>query len=294
MELNQIEYFLAVVDHNGINAAATALDLAQPTISQAIRGLERDLGVQLFHRIGRGMVLTSAGHSLVGPARRILRDVVAAEGSLVDAAGRPRGRLDILATPAVSADPAARLVGAFRQEFPRVFIRLGDLRDEATGASQLREGHCEIVVCHLPLQDSDGLDTCELGTHEWWLVLPPGSPPPPDPLPLTALPDVPHVVVPRGGSQAGEIEHAAATAGRTIRADAVLQHREARLPFVLAGVGATFLERSIAEAAAARGAVVRALEPRISRTYGLVYDSSALSPAGRAFVELARSSVPRA
>jgi DNA-binding transcriptional LysR family regulator len=292
VDLHQIKYFLAVVDHNGINAAATVLDVAQPTISQAIQGLERELGVPLFHRIGRGMVLTSAGHSLVGPARRILRDVVAAEGSLVDAAGRPRGRLDIFTMPALSADPVARLVGAFRKEFPKVSIRIGDLRDEATATSLIREGHCEIVVCHLPAMDQAGLDVCELGVQEYWLVLPPGSAAPADdPLPLSALPDIPQVTVPRGSSLAvGEIERAVAAAGRAITPSVVVEHREARLPFVLAGVGGTFLERSMAEAAAARGAVVRSLEPRISRGYGLVYDCAALSPAGRAFVELARGS----
>lgn len=289
MELNQIEYFLAVVEHNGINAAATALDLAQPTISQAIRGLERDLGVQLFHRIGRGMVLTSAGHSLVGPARRILRDVVAAEGSLVDAAGRPRGRLDIVALAALSAHPVAHLVAAFRHEYPTVSIRIGDLRDEAQATSLIRDGHCEMVISFLPLLDSADLDVLELGTQDWWLAFPPGTElPEDDPLPLSALPDLPHVIVPRGASQAGEIEQAVVAAGRVIKPVAVVEHREARLPFVLAGVGGTFLERSTAETAAARGAVVRAVTPQLSRTYGLVYDSSGLSPAGRAFVELAR------
>jgi DNA-binding transcriptional LysR family regulator len=296
VDLHQIEYFLTVVDHKGINAAATALDLAQPTISQAIHSLERELGVPLFHRIGRGMVLTSAGHSLVGPARRILRDVVAAEGSLVDATGRSRGRLDLYAMSALSADPVARLVGAFRREFPEVLIRIGDLRDEAVAASLIREGHCEIVVCHLPMTDRVGLDVCELGIQEYWLVLPPGSPMPPDgPLPLSALPDIPQVIVPRGSSQAaGEIEQAVAAAGRALCPSVVVEHREARLPFVLAGMGATFLERSMAEAAVARGATARSVEPRISRAYGLVYDSDALSPAGRAFVELARASAPGA
>ncbi|MEV0149893.1 MULTISPECIES: LysR family transcriptional regulator [unclassified Nonomuraea] len=292
MDLHQIQYFLAVVDHNGVNAAATVLDVAQPTISHAIQGLERELGVPLFHRIRRGMVLTSAGHSLVGPARRVLRDVVAAEGSLVDAAGRPRGRLDVFAMPALSADPVARLVGAFRREFPKVSIRIGDLRDEAMATSLIREGHCEIVVCHLPATDPAGLDVHELGVQEYWLVLPPGSPvPADDPLPLSELPDIPQVTVPRGSSLAvGEIEQAVAAAGRAISPSVVVEHREARLPFVLAGLGATFLERSMAEAAAARGAVVRSLKPGISRAYGLVYDSGALSPAGRAFVELARAS----
>ena len=295
MDLHQVEYFLAVVDHNGINAAASALDVAQPTISHAVRALERELGVQLFHRIGRGMVLTSAGHSMVGPARRILRDVIVAEGTLVDAAGRQRGRLDIFAMPALSVDPVARLVGTFRQEFPGVRVRIGYLRDETTGASLIRDGHCEIVVCHLPTAGSLGLDVCELGAQEWWLAFPPGAQlPPANPLPLSALPDLPHVIVPRGFPQADEVEEAVTAAGKVVRAASVVHHLEARLPFVLAGVGGTFMERSRAEASLARGTVVRAVEPRISRAYGLVYDGSTLSPAGRAFVELARSRAPRA
>src|SRR5262249_35189913 len=113
MDLHQLEYFLAVADQKTVNAAAASLGVAQPTISQALGKLARELGAALFHRIGRGLVLTSAGHALVGPARRILRDVVTAEGALVDAEGRPRGRLDIIAIPAFSADPLPRLVGTF-------------------------------------------------------------------------------------------------------------------------------------------------------------------------------------
>ena len=293
MELHQAEYFLAVVDHDGVNAAANALGLARPTVSQAIRVLERDLGVDLFHRIGRGMVLTSAGHALVGPARRMLRSVVSAEGALVDASGKPRGRLDVVTLPGLAADPVARMVGAFRQGYPGVSVRIGDLRDEALAAALVRDGHCEIVFCHLPVLDSADLQVHELGVQEWWLAFPPGADVPPDhPMPLATLPDLPHVIVPRGGAraQAGEIERAVRQAGGRVRPAAVLQNREARLPFVLAGVGATFLERSMARSAAARGAIVRAVEPRISRSYGLVYDPAALSPAGQAFVGSADSS----
>ncbi|MGW5106100.1 LysR family transcriptional regulator [Nocardia sp. NPDC004123] len=288
MDLHQIEYFLAVVDHNGVNAAASALDLPQPTISGSIRALERDLDVLLFHRIGRGMVLTSAGHSLVGPARRILRDVVTAEGSLVDAAGRQRGRLDIATMPALAVDPVARLVGAFRREYPAVAVRITNLRHEAESSALIRDGHSEIVVSLLPIPDSDGLVVRELGEQEFWLVLPPGSDlPPADPLPLSALPDVPHVIVPKSSSQAvGEIEDAIAAAGRSIIPSVVIDHREARLPLVMAGAGATFLPRSMAEAASARGATVRAVQPKISRPFGLIFHDKALSPAGRAFLRL--------
>lgn len=290
MELNQVGYFLAVVDHDGINAAASALGVARPTVSQAIRVLERDLDVELFHRVGRGMVLTSAGHALVGPARRMLRNVVSARGAVVDAAGKPRGRLDLVTFASLAAEPVARLVGAFRQEYPGVAVRIGDLRDEASASSMVRDGHCEIVFCHLPALDSAGLEVRELGVQEWCLVFPPGSQvPPDDPMPLSTLPDLPQVIVPRGGSQAGEIERSVRRAGRGIRPAAVLQNREARLPFVLAGVGATFLERSLADNAVARGAVVRGIDPPISRSYGLVFDPAALSPAGQAFVGVAEA-----
>ncbi|WP_460959935.1 LysR family transcriptional regulator [Parasphingorhabdus pacifica] len=292
MELHQVEYFLAVVDHRGITAAATALRLAQPTVSQAIRTLERELGVDLFHRIGRGMVLTSAGRAFVGPARQILRDMVAAEGAMVDAAGLPRGRLDIHTAPALATHPVAPLVGRFRQRYPNVSVRLGECQDGDSCASLIHEGHCEMVICHLPAA-SAGLDVCELGVHEYWLVLPPDTElPEHDPLPLSALPDLPLVIVPKGASQRTEVERALSAAGKRTSPSAVVQHREAILPFVLAGIGGTIMERSRAERSARRGAVARAVDPPINRAYGVVYDPSVLSPAGRAFLELVSSGAP--
>ncbi|MER7083894.1 LysR substrate-binding domain-containing protein, partial [Saccharopolyspora kobensis] len=67
-----------------------------------------------------------------------------------------------------------------------------------------------------------------------------------------------------------------------------VQHREAMLPFVLAGLGGTVLTRSMAEQAAARGAIVRAVDPPINLAYGVLYDPAALSPAGRALLRMAR------
>jgi DNA-binding transcriptional LysR family regulator len=66
VDARQLEYFLAVVDHGGVNRAAAALYLAQPSLSQSIRALERDLGHQLFHRVGRRLVLTDAGQAKTG------------------------------------------------------------------------------------------------------------------------------------------------------------------------------------------------------------------------------------
>lgn len=286
VEMHQVEYFLAVVDHKGINAAAGALRLAQPTVSQAVRGLERELAVDLFHRIGRGMVLTSAGRAFVGPARQILHDVVAAEGALVDEAGLPRGRLDVAVAAALAVHPLANLVGRFRKRYPNVSLRLSDLRDEQAGSSLIREGHCEAVLTHLPVPAGD-LEVTELGEHEYWLVFPPGTEVGQrDPLPLSELPDLPLVIVP-GGAGRVAIERALSAAHKRTWPSAIVQHREAILPLVLAGVGGTIMSRPMAERAAERGAVVRAVDPPISLPFGVLHDPARTSPAGRAFLRMA-------
>lgn len=286
VEMHQVEYFLAVVDHNGINAAAGALRLAQPTVSQAIRGLERELAVDLFHRIGRGMVLTSAGRAFVGPARQILRDMVAAEGALVDEAGLPRGRLDVAVAAALAVHPLANLVGRFRKRYPNVALRLSDLRDEQVSGSLIREGHCEAVLTYLPVPTGD-LEVTELGVHQYWLVFPPGTEVEDrDPLPLSELPDLPLVIVP-GGAGRVAVERALSAARKRTWPSAIVQHREAMLPLVLAGVGGTIMSRPMAERAARRGAVVRAVDPPISLPFAALHDPARTSPAGRAFLRMA-------
>ncbi|WP_430332546.1 LysR family transcriptional regulator [Rhodococcus sp. ACT016] len=287
MELRQIEYFLAVAEHEGISGAAAALGVSQPTVSQAIQVLERELKTSLFQRIGRGMILTSAGRALIGPGRVILRDVTAAVESVTVPDGEISGQLHIASTPSLVVGVVS-VVTEYRQRHPGVHIRISELRDEARGAGLLRESLCDIVVAHLPSVDGHELDTLELGEDEYWLVYPPDADvPDADPLPLADLPDIPMIIVPPGSSYADEIEETVRRAGYTLRASVVTEHREARLPMVAAGLGGTFLERSVAESARGR-VIVRAIEPRITRPFGLVFDESSLQPPAAAFVALTR------
>lgn len=288
MELRQIEYFLAVAEHEGISGAAAALGVSQPTVSQAIQVLERELKTSLFQRVGRGMILTSAGRALVGPGRLILRDVAAAIESVTVPDGQISGQLHLVATPSLVVGAVASLITEYRRRHPGVDIRITELKDETHGAGLLRESLCDIVVAHLPLIDGQSYDTLELGEDEYWLVFPPDTDVPDiDPLPLTDVPDIPMIIVPPGSSYANEIKATVRRAGYTIHAAVVTEHREARLPMVAAGLGATFLERSVAESARDR-VVVRAIEPRIARSYGFVFDGSSLQPPAAAFVDLAR------
>lgn len=287
MEFRQIEYFLAVVEHGGIGGASTALGVTQPTVSQALRALERELGLALFHRIGRGMVPSSAGRALVGPARQIVRDVAAVDDAVSAAGDALTGRVDILASPFIDGGVAIDLIARFRRMHPSATVRLGDLRDETLTSTVLEEGRCEFVITHLPSVAGD-LDLIVLGEQEFWLVAPPGTDLPPGPIPVADLPDIPMIIVPQGGSVADEIAGAIRDAGVRLRLAVISDHREQRLPLVLAGVGATLLERRIAESVADR-AVVRPVTPRFARTFALVFDPGALSSVGQAFADLART-----
>lgn len=288
MDFRQVEYFLAVVENDGINGAAGALGVAQPTVSQALRSLERELGVQLFYRIGRGMVLTAAGRSLVGPSRQILRDVTAVEELLASSEDEVVGRLDLTAFSALSTGPIVDLVAHFRRAYPKVAVRFSELRDEESTVSQIRDGHCEFVVVHLPVEGGGGLEFVELGEQEYWLAYPPGTALPDEPVRLAHLPDIPMVFVPRGVSLGDEIEDAMRRAGSRPEIAVVVGQREARLPLVLAGIGGSFLERSLAESVSAQ-VVVRACDPPLTRAFGLAFDPQSLSPVGRAFIDMVRA-----
>jgi DNA-binding transcriptional LysR family regulator len=295
MELSHLRYFLAVVDHGSINAASATLAVSQPTISQALRALERELRIPLFNRIGRGMVLTSAGHTLVGPARKILRDLGTAAGAVTDADGLLRGRLDIRVHPAMGVSVVSELVTRFHRYQPRVSIEIDALHDETRVAHLLRNAVCELVVTHLPYPQAPAeegeavFETVLLGLQEYWMAFPPGyEVPENDPIAWEQI-DFPVVTVPQGGRHADGIFASLTPVQQARRPAVVLENREARLAFALAGVAPVWIERSLAAVARGQGGEVRAISPALTTPYGLVFDPGQLSPAAAWFVKLARA-----
>jgi LysR family carnitine catabolism transcriptional activator len=118
MERRHLEYFVAIVDHGGFTAASQALRIAQPSLSQVIKTLERELGVELFQRLRTGARLTSAGEALIGPARQVLRDFDAARSAVSSSSGVVGGRLDIAATTGLTTGVLPELVGEFPPPLP--------------------------------------------------------------------------------------------------------------------------------------------------------------------------------
>src|SRR5262249_11162365 len=174
MDLRRLRLFLAVVDGGGMTRAAEAEHVSQPSVSQAIRELEDELGAQLFHRVGRRVVLSAAGEALVEAAGRAMGDVEAGRSAVESVAGLAGGRLDLVALPTLAADPVAPLVGAFRVAHPGVDIALADPTDASEVVELVASGACELGITAEPLT-TVGLVSSSLGVQDLLAVLPPGS-----------------------------------------------------------------------------------------------------------------------
>ncbi|MBA8961667.1 LysR family transcriptional regulator [Rhodococcus opacus] len=291
MDLRQMEYFLAVVDHGGVNRAAVALRVAQPSLSQAVRKLEKDLGSELFHRVGRGLVLAPAGEALIGPARMILREAEAAENAVRSVGQGRSGRIDIAALSDISTDPLSVWAAGFRAKFPEVRFRIEE-RDEAADLVQLvRSGACEVGFSAMPIAGEE-LVSEELVDQKFVLVCPPGTESFwPDPTPVESLSGVPFVMGEHGTATREYIENSLREHGVEPRIVVEVPQRGAVLPMVLSGAGAAIIPLRIALDARHRGGVVRELSPGLSRRVGMMYRRGRMTVATSDFLDYSKRSM---
>jgi DNA-binding transcriptional LysR family regulator len=283
MDDRKLRLFLAIVEEGSVTAAAARLHLAQPSVSQTLRAIEREYGVELFHRMGRGLRITPAGEALVGPAREALGTLEAVGHAVEQITDLAVGHLHLAALSTLASDPLAELVGAFRLSHPGIVIRVFEPEGVAALGALVRDGSCELGLAHLPLA-TRGLVVVPLGQQDLLFVLPPHSPGGAGPLRPKALANLPLVVAPAGTSTRTLLEQVLADAGVEPLIAVETAAREATIPLVLAGAGAALLPSSLAAEAGRRGAIVRVPEPRIRRRIGLIHRQGRLSPAASAFL----------
>ena len=290
MDERRLSYFLAVVEEGSVTRAARRLHVAQPSLSQAVRGLEAELGAQLFHRVGRGLRLSAAGEAFVGPARQALRAIDEARDAITGVVELRTGRLDMAALATLAVDPMANLIGRFRELYPGIEVRVHEPESADGVRALVRDGTCELGAAHLPLTGGQ-LTAHPLGEQELLFVLPPESIAQGDrPLGARELARTPLVVSPPGTSTRILLEQALTAVGVTPEIAVETAAREAIVPLVLAGAGAALLPAPLAREAQRRGATVRGARPKITRSVGLVHRSARLSPTAAAFLELATAS----
>jgi DNA-binding transcriptional LysR family regulator len=124
MTLEQLRIFVAVAEQLHVTRAARDLHLTQSAASAAIAAIEQRHGTALFHRIGRGILLTEAGQVLLVEAKSVLKHAANAERALEELSGLKRGRLNIHASQTIANYWLPPRLHQFCQIYPLIAVHL--------------------------------------------------------------------------------------------------------------------------------------------------------------------------
>lgn len=175
MKLRILYYFLTVAREEGINRAAEALHVTQPTLSRQLLQLEEDLGVKLFHRGSRKISLTNEGILLKRRAEEILTLVNKTEKDLLEQERLVEGRITIGGGELAAMQVLSNIIASFHQKYPHIsydiFTANADLVKE-----QIEKGLIDIGILLEPI-NIEKFNFIRLPKKERWIVLmPPDDP----------------------------------------------------------------------------------------------------------------------
>lgn len=152
MNLRDLRYLVALADHRHFGRAASASFVSQPTLSTQIKKLEEELGVPLFERAPRKVMLTPAGRDIAQRARQILTEVEQLKESARRQLDPEAGTVRLGIFPTLGPYLLPHVVPAIRARFPRLELLLAEEKTESI-LRMLREGTLDAGVLALPLHD---------------------------------------------------------------------------------------------------------------------------------------------
>ena len=168
MDLRALHYFVVVAEELNITRAAERLNMSQPPLSSQIKGLEEELGVQLFIRGKRHLTITDAGTHLYYRAKQILELSGQTQLELQSMEGLS-GDLNISLVEGRAPFLLSRWIAGFRQEFPRVSIHLWNgSGDEAM--ERLLRGLADLALAATPY-NAEQLDGISVGREPWTAMM---------------------------------------------------------------------------------------------------------------------------
>ncbi|WOI61247.1 LysR family transcriptional regulator [Streptomyces fradiae] len=286
MQFQQLVYFVAVADTRHFTRAAERVHVSQPSLSQQIRALEKELGAELFSRARGNITLTDAGEALLPLARRILADADTARQEVHELARLRRGRVRLGATPSLCTGLLPEVLRAFHDLYPgiRILIEEGGSHDLVRG---LARGALDLALVVLPLPaQSPALTTVELLQEDLVVVSSAAEEAPRRPVQIADLQGRPMVMF-RHGYDLRELTVAACRAeGFEPSFTVEGGEMDAVLGFVRAGLGVAVVPSMVAARAGRDVRVTALAPPGLRRTVALAHRSDVAPP--RAARELQR------
>ncbi|MHC3814860.1 MULTISPECIES: LysR family transcriptional regulator [unclassified Streptomyces] len=294
MELRHLSAFVAVAEELHFGRAAKRLQMAQPPLSQQIRRLEKELGVQLFERNTRSVRLTGAGESFLQPVRTVLDDLDVAVRA-AKAAGRGEyGRVGIGFAGASSHETLPRLTRAVRAAHPGIELVMTGQTYANVALARVADGSLDLGFVRLPVTQP-GVAHRVIDEEELVCALPSDHPlAARDSVCIEALAGEPFVSFPAntGSTVRDAMVGACESAGFNPRVVQEAPDSYTIMALVAAGVGVTLTVTSV-QHIQQNGLVYRPLAgPPIRRQAALAWRADNPSAALRAVLAVARDALP--
>lgn len=147
IDLDALAGLRAVATHGSVVGAATATGFTPSAISQQVKRLERQTGVPLLERVGRGVMLTSHGHHLVDAGEQVLADLEQLEANLQQRAGVVAGRIRLAAFSTAMRGLIAPIARELRDAHPDLTLTLTE-REPWDAVDLVASGQVELGVVH--------------------------------------------------------------------------------------------------------------------------------------------------
>ena len=291
MEFRHLRYLVALADELHFGRAALRLNISQPPLSQQIRQLEKELGVQLFERTNRKVQLTDAGRRLVDEAHLVLGRIDHLTKVASQAAGGEIGHLAVGVTGSIN-QPLVDTMRLLGRKHPAVRIEI-QYMNTGTQVEALREGRIDIGFLNLPIHDT-ALILEKTRTEPLWVAMPKNHPLARlRKIPLPSLADQHIILFPRRVTPGlhDTITTMCSEAGFTLNVIHEVDSMVGGLTLVSAGLGVAF---TTPDAKALWPEIAfRPLDSSVTVDQGIAYNRDSVSPVLETFLLALRQTLPK-
>lgn len=151
MTITQLQYVLAVAEHQNFTKAALKVFVTQPTLSMQIQKLEDELGVKIFDRSKKPIQLTETGRKIVNQARNIVNESDRIQDIVDQEKGFIGGTFRLGIIPTIMPTLLPMFLNNFIKKYPKVKLKIEELTTEAI-IERLNEGHLDAAIAATPLE----------------------------------------------------------------------------------------------------------------------------------------------